>query len=131
MDTAATARTRDQGRPRGAKRSALYARDGHRCVYCCRPVIEGAPMSDPSAATIDHCGEAFAAGGDWSPENTVTCCAACNRHKHAKALARFIRQLAAERHPGDKPAQRREITRITNRVRAALRRPVPQIEVVS
>lgn len=123
MDSIGDSRTRDQGRPEGDRRLAIYRRDGCRCAYCQRHVHVGAETSDPLCATLDHV-VCFADGGSWSPDNVVTCCMECNRRRGRKLLAQWIRKLAAERHPGDRRAIRAEISRISARIRAALRRPV-------
>jgi 5-methylcytosine-specific restriction endonuclease McrA len=60
--------------PRAVKRKisrrALFARDGHRCVYCC----------STGRLTLDHV-VPRSRGGDSVWENVVTSCAPCNLRK--------------------------------------------------
>jgi 5-methylcytosine-specific restriction endonuclease McrA len=60
--------------PRAVKRKisrrALFARDGHKCVYC----------GSPGRLTLDHV-VPRSRGGDSVWENVVTSCAPCNLRK--------------------------------------------------
>jgi hypothetical protein len=66
-------------------RSELFARDGHRCVYC-------GLVHEPDALSVDHV-QPRMRGGDGSAGNLVTACRGCNTKKGARPLAAF---LAAE-----------------------------------
>jgi 5-methylcytosine-specific restriction endonuclease McrA len=63
-------------------RDEVFARDGHRCVYCGQVL----PSED---LTIDHV-QARSRGGDRSGGNLVTACRACNGRKGRRRLARFL-----------------------------------------
>lgn len=64
------------------KRSALFARDGGRCVYC-GLVYESDDLS------VDHV-QPRMRGGDGSPGNLVTACRGCNARKGGRPLAQFL-----------------------------------------
>lgn len=64
------------------KRSALFARDGGRCVYC-------GLVFEPDALSADHV-QPRMRGGDGSPGNLVTACRGCNARKAGRPLAQFL-----------------------------------------
>ncbi len=63
-------------------RSAIYARDHHRCVYC-------GLEATAAELTLDHV-EPRMRGGDQSEGNLVTCCRACNTLKKSEAAWSFL-----------------------------------------
>lgn len=63
-------------------RSELFARDGHRCVYC-------GLVQEPDALSVDHV-QPRMRGGDGSAGNLVTACRGCNTKKGARPLAAFL-----------------------------------------
>ncbi|HSM36782.1 MAG TPA: HNH endonuclease [Longimicrobiales bacterium] len=67
------------------RRRRIFARDGHRCVYCGR-VLPDEQLS------LDHV-EPRRKGGDHSDGNLVTACLPCNRLKGGRSAWAF---LAAE-----------------------------------
>jgi 5-methylcytosine-specific restriction endonuclease McrA len=71
---------------RREKRLAIYARDGHHCVYCGRDLAT-------EVATLDHV-LACELGGDNKSSNLVTCCTSCNSVKRDLPLAQFLSVLA-------------------------------------
>lgn len=67
---------------RRPKRLAIYERDGWRCQWCDRPVVDGRTLraaKDPTLrlATLDHF-VSRRCGGKNSAANLVTSCAECN-----------------------------------------------------
>jgi hypothetical protein len=64
------------------KRSALFARDGGRCVYC-------GLEHEYEELSVDHV-QPRMRGGDGSPGNLVTACRGCNARKGGRPLARFL-----------------------------------------
>ena len=64
------------------KRTAIFARDGHQCVYC-GGVFAG------DALSVDHV-QPRMRGGDGSEGNVVTACTACNTAKGGQRLAHFL-----------------------------------------
>ena len=64
------------------ERAELFARDGHRCVYC------GGEFP-AEQLTVDHV-QPRARGGDGSGGNLVTACGPCNVRKGHRALAQFL-----------------------------------------
>jgi hypothetical protein len=64
------------------KRTAIFARDGHQCVYC------GGVFS-VDALSVDHV-QPRMRGGDGSDGNVVTACTACNTAKGGQRLAHFL-----------------------------------------
>lgn len=64
------------------KRSALFARDGGRCVYC-------GLEHEYEALSVDHV-QPRMRGGDGSPGNLVTACRGCNARKAGRSLAGFL-----------------------------------------
>lgn len=71
------------------KRSEIFARDRHLCVYC----GQGPPDVD---LTVDHV-EPRMRGGDNSRGNVVTACAACNRAKGGLAAWAYLQDRPDER----------------------------------
>ncbi len=67
------------------KRDDVFARDGHRCVYC-------GQVFEVESLTVDHV-QPRVRGGDHSGGNLVTACQSCNALKGHRRLADF---LAAE-----------------------------------
>ena len=67
------------------KRDEVFARDGHRCVYCGQPF-------HAESLTVDHV-QPRVRGGDNSAGNVVTACGGCNVQKGHRRLAEY---LAAE-----------------------------------
>ena len=70
-------------------REQVFARDGHRCVYCDR-------VFPPEQLTLDHV-QPRMRGGDHSPGNLVTACAACNTRKGSRPAWSFLADLPEER----------------------------------
>jgi 5-methylcytosine-specific restriction endonuclease McrA len=66
-------------------RDQIFARDGHRCVYC-------GEVFPAEELTVDHV-QPRVRGGDRSGGNLVTACRGCNTLKGHRKLAEF---LAAE-----------------------------------
>lgn len=64
------------------KRSALFARDGGRCVYC-------GLEHEYEELSVDHV-QPRMRGGDGSPGNLVTACRGCNARKGGRPLAQFL-----------------------------------------
>lgn len=64
------------------QREAIFARDGHRCVYC------GAEFP-VAQLTVDHV-QPRARGGDGSGGNLVTACGPCNVRKGHRRVAEFL-----------------------------------------
>lgn len=69
------------------KREEVFARDGHRCVYC-------GEVFAADELTIDHV-QPRARGGDRSGGNLVTACKACNVLKGHRRLSDFLRASPA------------------------------------
>lgn len=65
------------------KREEVFARDGHRCVYC-------GEVFAADELTIDHV-QPRVRGGDRSGGNLVTACGGCNVLKGHRRLADFLR----------------------------------------
>jgi 5-methylcytosine-specific restriction endonuclease McrA len=64
------------------KRSALFARDGGRCVYC-------GLEHEYEELSVDHV-QPRMRGGDGSPGNLVTACRGCNARKGGRSLPQFL-----------------------------------------
>lgn len=64
------------------KRSAIFARDGFRCVYC-------GGVFDESELSVDHV-QPKMRGGDRSWGNVVTACRGCNTAKGGQRLSHFL-----------------------------------------
>lgn len=64
------------------KRSDVFARDAHRCVYC-------GTVYPEEMLTLDHV-QPRARAGDRSGGNLVTACTGCNLLKGHTPLARFL-----------------------------------------
>lgn len=108
---------------RRSLRLAIYARDGWRCVYCCKKVYTGrgkALESSKWAAQLDHV-VAQELGGVTDSRNLVTCCAPCNTLKGSKSLAVFASDLKLFRRKDFRQG-------MAARIRSALRSPVDRAE---
>jgi hypothetical protein len=70
-----------------AKRLAIYARDGHCCVFCGRGSETGVQL------TLDHV-LACELGGTNAASNLVTACFSCNSSKQDLVLADWVQVLA-------------------------------------
>ena len=70
-------------------RDRIFARDGHRCVYC-------AGVFPPEQLSLDHV-QPRMRGGDNSDGNLVTACKACNGRKGSLAAWAFLAELPDER----------------------------------
>lgn len=70
-------------------RTDVFARDGHRCVYCGR--------ADPDVElSVDHV-EPRMRGGDNSRGNLVTACVDCNRQKGGQPAWAYLQDRDEER----------------------------------
>lgn len=94
---------------RPERRTAIYARDAHACVYC------GATAAD-SILTLDHVMPRVLGGGNESG-NLVTACLHCNSARKALSIREFARTLADD---GIDPMG------VARRVRNATKRQLPQ-----
>lgn len=81
------------------KRDDVFARDGHRCVYC-------GQVFEAEALTVDHV-QPRVRGGDHSGGNLVTACQGCNAAKGHRRLAEFL---------ADEPAARENFRRYARSV---------------
>ncbi len=63
-------------------RTAIFLRDGGRCVYCGKAFGE-------VTLTVDHV-EAVVWGGSDEPQNLVTACTGCNREKGVIAVRAYV-----------------------------------------
>ena len=77
----------------------VFARDGHRCVYC-------GQVLDVVDLSVDHV-QPRMRGGDGSLGNVVTACRGCNTRKAGRPLWRFL---------ADEPAARRNFFRLARYV---------------
>ncbi|HEX2092643.1 MAG TPA: HNH endonuclease signature motif containing protein [Longimicrobiaceae bacterium] len=75
--------------PGASLRERVFARDGFRCVYC-------GSVLPADQLTLDHV-QPRMRGGDNSPGNLVTACAACNARKGSLPAWAFLAQLPVER----------------------------------
>jgi 5-methylcytosine-specific restriction endonuclease McrA len=66
------------------KRARVYARDGHRCIYC---------SAGEGPLTLDHL-KPRVRGGSHDAANLVTACRRCNAARGALPLAAFCRGIA-------------------------------------
>ena len=64
------------------RREEIFARDGHRCVYC-------GEVFPPESLSVDHV-QPRSRGGDSSGGNVVTACGGCNTLKGRQRLADFL-----------------------------------------
>lgn len=92
-----------------ARRTAIFARDGYRCVYCGRTF-------EPRALTVDHV-EPRVKQGDHSAGNLVTACTTCNIQKGGRPAWAFLR---------DRPIERTNFLRYATHVWPRLRRAVDE-----
>jgi hypothetical protein len=70
-------------------RSAIFARDDYRCVYC-------GEVQEVDNLSVDHV-QPRMRGGDGSPGNVVSACRGCNTRKAGRPLAAFLAEDAATR----------------------------------
>ena len=98
-----------QSRRHRARREAIFARDGYRCVYCGR-------TGTVDELSVDHV-EPRTRQGDHSPGNLVTACTACNLAKGG---------LPAWRYLADRPVERANFLRYATHVWARLRRAIEE-----
>lgn len=89
------------------RRTAIFRRDGYRCVYC------GLVFSDKEL-TVDHV-QPRVKRGDHSPGNLVSACVRCNTDKGGRAAWDYLRS---------RPTQRQNFLRYAVHVWARLRRAV-------
>jgi len=97
---------------RPEKRQAIYARDGHRCVYCGRHESE---LADDARAllTLDHVRAVVSDGRTNAPTNLVTCCLRCNSRKQGRTMRAWLAVLRAD--GIDTAVVRKRIARATRR----------------
>jgi len=115
-----TAKTARAGRKAGQgskwirpeKRARIYARDGHRCLYCGASIAEDAG----TVLTLDHV-TACEFGGTNAHTNLVTACLSCNSSKRALPLRAFLMVLQ------DKGI---DTTTVARDIRNATRRKLPR-----
>lgn len=62
------------------RRKTVFERDGYKCVYCRRNVVDDATISVKMRATVDHL-RLKSRGGSDSLENLVTACYKCNHSR--------------------------------------------------
>jgi 5-methylcytosine-specific restriction endonuclease McrA len=62
-----------------AIRTAVFDRDGGRCVDCCRPVI--LKRGEWNSMHLMHV-KSKGSGGDWSMDNLKTGCLECHAKRH-------------------------------------------------
>ena len=70
-------------------RERVFARDGHRCVYC-------GLVLPPEALSLDHV-QPRLRGGDSSEGNLVAACRPCNARKGSLAAWAWLAELPEER----------------------------------
>jgi len=68
---------------RPAKRLAIYARDGHACLFC------GCGAEETPYLTLDHV-LACELGGSNKASNLVTCCLSCNSSKRDLTIRQWF-----------------------------------------
>jgi hypothetical protein len=71
------------------KRFEVFARDGHRCVYC-------GNVFEPDDLSVDHV-QPKMRGGDGSMGNVVTACRGCNTAKAGQRLSSYLAANATAR----------------------------------
>jgi 5-methylcytosine-specific restriction endonuclease McrA len=126
--------SRDQGGNQGQggnwirkpKRAAIYARDGHRCIWCSLPLL-GITNGE---RTLDHVRprSAFPDGargknGPHAASNLVTACMTCNTSRGALAALPWVTALL-ESQGLEGAALSTERARVLERVWAALDTPL-------
>lgn len=74
--------------PANLRRQILF-RDKYTCLYCHR---EGAKLTDPDGHSweIDHL-HPISKGGTNHPSNLVAACRSCNREKHNRTAAEYVK----------------------------------------
>jgi hypothetical protein len=93
---------------RPTTRAAIYARDGHACVYCGRGAETGVVLG------LDHV-QAREMGGTNLPANLVTACVGCNAAKGVMSVSEFISSLPVARASGLAARIRRLTARVLDR----------------
>ncbi len=73
---------------RTSTRWALYLRDGLRCLYCGRHVLDVLADDGDNFLTIDHL-RTRKAGGSHDPSNLSTACYSCNHYRGLRSLRAF------------------------------------------
>ena len=81
-------RRSDDGQ-RQVNRFDVFARDGHRCVYC-------GLVREVDDLSVDHV-QPRMRGGDGSSGNVVTACKGCNTLKAGRSLPQFLAEHADAR----------------------------------
>ena len=71
------------------RREDVFARDGHRCVYC-------GEEFPPESLSVDHV-QPRSRGGDSSAGNVVTACGGCNTSKGRRRVSEFLASSPAAR----------------------------------
>jgi hypothetical protein len=71
------------------KRTAVFERDGYRCVYC-------GTVSAPELLSVDHV-QPRVKGGDHSGGNVVTACVPCNTAKGMRSLVQYLMDVPEAR----------------------------------
>jgi len=105
-----------------ATRRRIYARDGHRCVWCRKKITpKGLPedYSMGEAATVDHV-VPRSRGGTNATSNLITSCNLCNQRRGDRSVPAFARELQDNDNYFGVLA-----IFIVRRVRAAQRRKLP------
>ena len=95
--------------PHIRRRTAIFRRDGYRCVYC-GGVFASRRLS------VDHV-QPRAKRGDHSAGNLVTACQTCNIQKGGRAAWEYLH---------DRPDERANFLRYARHVWARLRRAVEE-----
>lgn len=81
--------------PQSPQRDRVIRRDGRRCRYCGRPVIEGAARPC-DRLTIDHVTPTSRGGSNWA-SNRVVASESCNHQKADRTLEEWGRPLLPPR----------------------------------
>jgi 5-methylcytosine-specific restriction endonuclease McrA len=76
---------------RPEKREAIYASDGHRCIYCGR-LLDDDHIESSHERTLDHL-IPRSMGGSHGAHNLVTCCGHCNSARQELSLRDWLRVL--------------------------------------
>ena len=100
---------------RNRKRKAIYARDGHQCVYCGLFAYSSADTG-PCLLTLDHL-VPRELGGSNEANNLVTACHRCNSARQSKGIRAWFAVLRRRGVNTDK---------IGPRIRRLLRKPLQE-----
>jgi len=76
---------------RTEKRHAIYLRDGYKCLYCNKNLID----VHVQQRTLDHV-IPLSKGGTNDPSNLVTCCKLCNNKKKTHGLEKIDSRIASQ-----------------------------------